>query len=383
VITFTNSSGTTKITNTVTSFSGPVTLTPKLTFVMQPLVAVSINNPLLQIWSGPAYQANFVDISRPVNAILTPTPNQTVTNPAPSATGKASDNVGVSNVWYQVNNAGWNAAVLAANGTNWSTPGFAPLLLSGSNTVSAFAVDGAGNASLTNSIRFKYIIQPVADWAPDSLNGLLAFVAPSNGSPENVGFDLATFAQASTTNSTDSSDYGAGNYAYLKTDTNTAQLSLAFTAPPNRTNDNVGPIGLVFTSHYSGYFTNTDGSGDNGGFSVSIPTNFVPASLAGKTLTAVDDSNGKTATIKLVNGSSFTKTPANSGGSGSSSGTYTLTRFSPVDALLTFTFTSPADVGQVACVQTTFTNAASGNYFVTSFNFGVLQDTGAGRFNVK
>jgi hypothetical protein len=34
-------------------------------------------------------------------------------------------------------------------------------------------------------------------------------------------------------------------------------------------------------------------------------------------------------------------------------------------------------------VQTTFTNAANGTYFVTSFNLGVLQDTGAGRFNVK
>ena len=351
-----------------TGTNGVVTSSAKLTFAMA---------------SNLMFTVNFKDITRPVNAILAPTANQTVTTPSPLAAGKATDNVSVSNVWYQINNGSWNAANIAANGTNWSTPGFGPLLLSGSNTINAFAVDGAGNVSLTNSIRFKYIIQPVADWAPDSLNGLLAFVTPSNGSPENVGFDLTTFAQSSTTNSDSSDDSGVGNYTYAKTDTNTAQLSLAFTAPPNKTNDSVGPIDLVFTSHYSGYFTNTDGSGDTGGFSVSIPTNFVSASLAGKTITAVDSSNGKTTTIKLVNGSSFTKTPANNGGSGTSSGTYTLTRFSPVGALLAFTFTSPADVGQVAYVQTTFTNAANGTYFVTSFNLGVLQDTGAGRFNVK
>jgi hypothetical protein len=304
-----------------------------------------------------------------------------VTNPAIFATGKATDNASVMSVWYRINGGAWDAAVLAGNGTNWSTPGFGASLLSGSNTVSAFAMDGAGNVSLTNTIRFKYIIQPVADSAPDSLNGLLAFVTPSNGSPENIGFDLTTFSQSSTTNSDSSEDSGLGTYTYIKTDTNTAQLLFGFTAPPNRTNDNTGLIGLVFTNHYDGYFTNTS-SGESGGFSLSIPTNFVPASLAGKTITALDDSGGTT-TIKLVNGSSFTKTPPNSGGSGTSSGTYTLTRFSPVGALLTFTFTSPADVGQVAYVQTTFTNAANGTFFVTSFNLGVLQDIGTGRFNVK
>jgi hypothetical protein len=330
------------------------------------------------------FTANFVDVTQPVNVILTPTANQTVTNPAPIATGKATDNVGVSNVWYRVNGGDWNAAVIAGNGTNWSTANLVSLLLSGSNTISAFAVDGAGKVSLTNSIRFKYLIQPVADWAPDSLNGLLAFVTPSNGSPENVGFDLTTFAQSSTTNSDSSDDSGVGNYTYAKNDASTAQLSLAFTAPPNRTNDSVGPINLVFTSHYSGYFTNTDGSGDNGGFSLSIPTNLVPTSLAGKTLTAVNSDSAETNTIKLVKGVGFTDTKATSSGSKLRSGTYTFTRLSPVCGMLTFTFTNTANLGQMVYMQATFTNTAAGTYFVTSFdNLGTLQDTGTGRFMVK
>src|SRR5262249_10806689 len=154
-------------------------------------------------------------------------------------------------------------------------------------SISAYAVDAAGNVSLTNTALFTYVIQPVADWAPDSLNGLLALATPDSDSPLHVGFDLQSFTKFSTTNSEDDDDYAVGLYTYNKTGTNTAELGLTFSSPPNRTNDSGVSLNLVLTNHYSGIFTNDHGGGGGtGGFDLSIPPSLVPATLAGKTLTA-------------------------------------------------------------------------------------------------
>jgi uncharacterized repeat protein (TIGR03803 family) len=345
--------------------------------------AVTTNSTKLAFLMAPnmTFTANFKDIARPVNAILSPTKNQTVTNLAPVAVGKAKDNNGVTAVWFRVNGGNWLAANLP-DGTNWNTPSLSPYLLSGANTIAAVAHDAAGNASLTNTISFKYAILPAADWAPDSLNGLLASVAATNGSPEAVGFDLSAFAQASTANSTNWEDYGAGSYNYLKIDTNLAQLSLTFTAPPTGSN-NVGPIDLVFTNHYAAYFSN-ESDGNVGSFDLSVPASFVPATVTGKTLTAISGTSGKTVKIKLANAIAFTKTPANDSSSKNSSGNYTFTRFSPVSGMFGFMFTDAADSGQSAYVQISYATATTGTYFLMSFDsLGVLQDVDAGRFTMK
>jgi uncharacterized repeat protein (TIGR02543 family) len=340
---------------------GTNTTAPKITFVMA---------------SNLTFTANFKDITRPVNAILSPTKGQIVTAAEPIATGKAMDNAGVTAVWYQVNSGAWIQANLA-DGTNWQTASLA--LLSGANTISAFAQDAAGNASLTNTIVFNYLIQPVMDWAPDSLNGILASVTPAIGSTEAVGFDLSTFSQTSTTNSTDPEDFGGGTYTYLKIDTNLAQLSLSSTLPPGSSND-VGPIDLVFTNHYAGFFTNEDG-GKTGQISLTIPTALVPTTVIAKTISAVSSNNGKTIKIKLATATTFTKTPANNSNSGSSSGTYTFKRLSPVCGAFAFSFTSPADLGQTAYVQLTFTSATGGTYFAMVFDIlGDVVDTDEGHF---
>jgi len=329
--------------------------------------------------SNLTFTANFKDIARPVNVILTPTKGQTFTNTV--ATGKAMDNAGVIGVWFKVNGGTWTAANLL-NGTNWNTPDLTSSLLSGANTISAYATDAAGNASLTNTIAFYFAVRPVADWAPDSLNGLLAMVTPNSGSPESVGFDAITFAQASTTNSLDPQDNGAGTYNYLKVDTNLAQLALFFSALPGYTNG-VGPIDLVFTNHYGGYFSNEIG-GDVGSIALQVATSFVPTSVAGKTLTAVSSLNAKTTKIKISNAIAFTKTPANNSSTGSSSGLYTFTRLSPVSGMFFFGFTDPADSGQAAYVQTTFTTSTGGNYFAMVFDsLGQFQDVDSGVFTMK
>jgi uncharacterized repeat protein (TIGR02543 family) len=344
---------------------GTNTTSPKITFVMA---------------SNLTFTANFKDITRPVNVILSPTKGQIVTAAEPTATGKAMDNAGVTAVWFRVNGGAWTSADLV-DGTNWHTASLSSQLLAGPNTISAYAQDAAGNASLTNTIAFTYVVQPAADWAPDSLNGLLASVTPATGSPESVGFDLSTFAQTSTTNSTDPADNGGGTYTYLKIDTNLAQLSLSVNLPPG-TSNSVGPIDLVFTNHYAGYFTNEDG-GDTGQISLNIASAFVPATVVGKTLSAVSSSNGKAIKIKLATATGFTKTPANNSSSGSSSGTYTFTRLSPVCGVFAFAFTSPADLGQTAYVQATYTSATGGTYFAMVFDsFGALQNVDEGHFTM-
>jgi uncharacterized repeat protein (TIGR02543 family) len=116
----------------------------KLTFVMA---------------SNLEFTANFKDIARPVNVILSPIKKQVVTNAEPVATGRAKDNVGVTAVQYRVNGGDWILAILS-DGTNWTTTNLAPFLLSGTNNnISAFASDAAGNASLTNTVLFKYVAQ--------------------------------------------------------------------------------------------------------------------------------------------------------------------------------------------------------------------------------
>ncbi len=341
------------------------TASTKITFVMA---------------SNLTFTANFKDNTRPVNVILSPTKSQRVIAAPFAATGKAMDNTGVTAVWFRVNTGAWAAADLV-DGTNWHTADLTSQLVSGANTISTYALDAAGNASLTNTIAFTFTPPPSADWAPDSLKGIIALVTPVNGSPESVGFDPSNFAQTSTANSTDPQDYGGGTYTYLKVDTNLAQLSLASTLPPGNSN-NIGPIDLVFTNHFTGYFSNENG-GDMGQINLSTATTFVPAAVTGKTLSAVSSNGGKTIKIKLSSATNFTKTPANNSSSGTSSGNYTFTRLSPVCGAFAFSFTSFGDLGETAYVQATFTSATGGTYFAMVFDSsGILQDVDVGHFTM-
>ena len=314
-----------------------------------------------------------------MNIVTNPVAKQKLSNVVFTASGKATDNVGVISVWYQLNGTGWNAAVLALNHTNWSTPGLTNFLLSGSNQLQAFAADAVGNVSFTNTVNFTYLVQPVADWAPDTLNGLLATVTQSDSGRTNtqsVGFDLVTFAQTGT--DTNADNYGVGDYLYTKTGTNTALLTLALTAPPTQTNDHTD-VSLVFTNHYGGYFTN-DSGGESGGVSLVIATNFLPGFVTGKTLVATNTGSGTSTAVKFVSRVTFNQT----GTGGSGSGSYTLARFSPVSGMLTLTYTNAARLGQISYVQTTFTNAANGVFFVNSFDaLGNLQDSNSGKFKLQ
>ncbi len=322
--------------------------------------------------------ANFLDIARPVNLITNPVAKQQWSNAVFTAGGKASDNIGIATIWYQLNGNGWNPATLALNNRDWSSPGLTNFLLSGSNQIQAFAADAVGNYSLTNTVAFTYVVQPVADWAPDALNGLLATVTQEHGGGTNlqtVGFDPVHFAQTGT--DTNADNYGVGQYLYHKTGTNTAHIALTYLAPPAQSNQE-SEVSFVFTNHYGGYFTNDDGG--LAGISLVVATNFFPGSVTGKTLVATNTGSTNVTTLKFVSQISFTQT----GGGGSSAGNYSLTRFSPVSGLLVLTYTNAARVGQTAYVQTTYTNAANGVFFVNTFDsLGNLQDSSGGKFKLQ
>jgi N-acetylneuraminic acid mutarotase len=100
---------------------------------------------------GLSFAASFSDVTRPVDAILSPKAKKLVTAAAISATGRAKDNISVGAIYYQFNNGLWTLA----NGTmNWSTPNLP--LAAGANVLRAFAIDSSGNRSLTNSITFNH-----------------------------------------------------------------------------------------------------------------------------------------------------------------------------------------------------------------------------------
>ena len=70
--------------------------------------------------SNLTFVANFVDTQRPVLAILSPKANQKLSTVECLLSGRASDNVGVVGVYYQLNGTGWSPASTTNGYTNWA-----------------------------------------------------------------------------------------------------------------------------------------------------------------------------------------------------------------------------------------------------------------------
>jgi hypothetical protein len=100
-------------------------------------------------------QANFVDAKRPVVAITNVPAGLSVSNAAFTVKGTASDNWQVTNVFYSVNNGGWRNAVTVNNWSNWTA---AVMLIPGTNTIAAYAVDPGGNQSPIATSSVKYLV---------------------------------------------------------------------------------------------------------------------------------------------------------------------------------------------------------------------------------
>ncbi len=115
------------------------------------------NKPTLRFTmaSNLVFIANFVDVQKPTFSITNIPVNGKFSNATFIVKGKALDNVGVTNVFLNLNNAGWNGANTGNDFTNWSTN---MSLISGMNTIAAYAVDAAGNTSLITTSKVTYIV---------------------------------------------------------------------------------------------------------------------------------------------------------------------------------------------------------------------------------
>ena len=72
-----------------------------------------------------------------------------------AVTGTAGDNGAVAAVYYSLNGGLWTNASTANNWTNWTG---SLALTPGTNTIQAYAEDTSGNLSLTNTVKYVYVV---------------------------------------------------------------------------------------------------------------------------------------------------------------------------------------------------------------------------------
>jgi hypothetical protein len=96
-----------------------------------------------------------VDVQPPVLTITAPTAGQFWSNAVFTVNGKVTDDGPVAAVSYQLNGGPWYPAQTANGWSNWTA---VVTLVTGTNTVRAYAVDAGGNISLTNSVNFVYVV---------------------------------------------------------------------------------------------------------------------------------------------------------------------------------------------------------------------------------
>ncbi|MBI3849377.1 MAG: peptidylprolyl isomerase [Verrucomicrobia bacterium] len=95
---------------------------------------------------------NAPDVLPPVVSITSPGSNARLTTNTVTATGKASDNIGVQLVTYRLNS---NTTMVATGTTNWSAD---LVLVPGPNTLEVESIDAAGNHSTTVSRTITYVV---------------------------------------------------------------------------------------------------------------------------------------------------------------------------------------------------------------------------------
>lgn len=318
------------------------------------------------------FVAHFQDTNRPLNVITVPAVNQRWSNSVINIAGGAKDNVGVAAVYVQVNGGGWVSAVSANGFTNWVATN--QMVIVGTNIVQSYATDGAGNNSVTNTVKFIGVLPPSGDWAPDSLNGLIATITPQPGSPFSLAFGVSGFSQTDTATTDDS---GVGMYQYLKSSSNSATLTFSFTSPPDQVTLGTQTVPLIFTGPGSGVFNNQF-NGTSGSFTTQATPSLAPASLSGHTLTAHSTLSSHTTTVKF--GST---TLSGSTGSGQSvSANYTKTVASPVVVMVVATYTG-SEAGKTSYLQLTFTSTTAGYYEHNSYEGGSFLSDDQGTFMWK
>jgi len=304
------------------------------------------------------FTATFRDEQRPVDQIFYPKAKAIVADAMITVTGKASDNVGVTNVWLIVNGTNW--AVMTLNQwTNWSAANVS--LVPGANILQSFAADDAGNISLTNTVNCTYTR---SDLAPLSITGMTVWPA----SPAFTRtFGAGTYSETMLPGSNPDQNF-VGTYTYTKLTADTAIISGQRTSPPGNAygSSNTAPGGqeawvINFTTKTTATltFTNSDGTVKTATVTFSPTANTAPDTVAGKTLRVISHQGG--GATEVLGAATF----ADGGTSGNAdAGTYTFQRYSPVGGLLVSSWTAPAEqAGQVGYMALTFSSSTAGTYY--------------------
>ena len=227
------------------------------------------------------------------------------------------------------------------------------------------AYDGSSNAPTADTGVFAMVSEASGGNAPNSLAGTEALVTQPDGSFE-INFGIATFGQNSfTTNYAN----GVGAYTYSKLGADSAELSFNYTAPPTVAST-VGPVILTFIAPNFCVLTNQDSSGSNtiAAFSFWVPpTNWVPSSLAGRTVYTTN-ANRVVDAVTLNGDGTFSQTETGSINPGVSTGSYVFTQYGPLGGMLVLTYSGGVEAGSVSYIQTTFTGQGIGSFFVTFYD---------------
>ena len=347
-------------------------------------VVLSTNRAALNfvMQSNLVLTATFVDVQRPLLAITSPAARHTVSNALLNATCRATDNTGVVAVYYQLNGGDWESDATSAEGTNWILSGLA--LTPGTNSLRAFAVDAAGNASLTNTIDFSEVVPPVTGFASASLAGLVGRVVGAlNGDQLETPFDLSlgtsTFA-ISTTDTND--DMAVGNYTCTVLDSNTVRFTTLVVSPPAEAGGTWSRI-FVFTTNNTCVFTN-DFDGSLGTITFSQAARLMPATAASLTVQHWDPEDNRT-NITVITGGVFTN--YSNFGTGTQAaqswGNCAALPFSPVSAMLVMSYTDPADAGEADYTELTFAATNAGSWFCDAYDSdGNVDHVSTGSFEI-
>jgi hypothetical protein len=246
--------------------------------------------------------------------------------------------------------------VLASNADNFAFwYALVTLTPNSTNTVAAYAVDTSGNFSkTTNTVKF---VCTAAGLAPLSIAGQLVVLDEGTNffDTNYVSFDSAVYVRwAEYTNSGSE----VGTYTYTPTGPDTAELVPHRVLPTQDTGTNGSVLELTFTDAYDATFTNLSGGG--GTLSFYSTEESVPTMLDGVVAVATSYNGSYVSTNSFASASFI----AEDNLGGSTSGTYTFTPFTLVDALLVQTYTDPT------------TKIGTTNYQIMMFSEGTSPASG-------
>ena len=158
--------------------------------------------------------------------------------------GRAADNAGINDVFYRLNDGGWQEAVTANDWLDW-TANLA--LLPGTNTFTAYCVDTSTNYSSMVSTKIIY------STAPSSLVNFVGEGISDSSHQFSLSLSAKSFCQFS---ADDNGLTGVGAYTYTKISPSTGRLRITYTAPPIAAHVGTQDFILNFDETNSARFTN-------------------------------------------------------------------------------------------------------------------------------